>query len=105
MYICHRIMDSMEARFGHMRQRDTSVDMLRVKMSRRRSQSQKENRDKALNSRRQLDKLPELECSQLDISVAEHLSVIQEKAPNAKQVKSEFLCAFVVYSWITYLAT
>ncbi|XP_064808835.1 disks large-associated protein 5 [Oncorhynchus masou masou] len=81
-------MDSMEARFGHMRQRDTSVDMLRVKMSRRRSQSQKENRDKALNSRRQLDKLPELECSQLDMSVAEHVSVIQEKAPNAKQVKN-----------------
>uniref|UniRef100_A0A673W7A3 Discs, large (Drosophila) homolog-associated protein 5 n=1 Tax=Salmo trutta TaxID=8032 RepID=A0A673W7A3_SALTR len=81
-------MDSMEARFGHMRQRDTSVDMLRVKMSRRRSQSQKENRDKALNSRRQLDKLPEMECSQLDMSVAEHLSVIQEKAPNAKQVKN-----------------
>uniref|UniRef100_A0A4W5KVQ0 Discs, large (Drosophila) homolog-associated protein 5 n=1 Tax=Hucho hucho TaxID=62062 RepID=A0A4W5KVQ0_9TELE len=81
-------MDSMEARFGHMRQRDTSVDMLRVKMSRRRSQSQKENRDKALNSRRQLDKLPELECSQLDMSVAEHVPVIQEKAPNAKQVQN-----------------
>ncbi|XP_036811921.1 disks large-associated protein 5 isoform X1 [Oncorhynchus mykiss] len=81
-------MDTMEARFGHMRQRDTSVDMLRVKMSRRRSQSQKENRDKALNSRRQLDKLPELECSQLDMSVAEHVSVIQEKAPNAKHVKN-----------------
>ncbi|XP_045065713.1 disks large-associated protein 5-like isoform X2 [Coregonus clupeaformis] len=81
-------MDSMEARFGHMRQRDTSVDMLRVKMSRRRSQSQKENRHKALNSRRQLDKLPELECSQLDMSVAEHVSVFQEKALNTKQVKN-----------------
>ncbi|XP_045078698.1 disks large-associated protein 5-like isoform X1 [Coregonus clupeaformis] len=81
-------MDSMEARFGHLRQRDTSVDMLRVKMSRRRSQSQKENRDKALNSRRQLDKLPELECSQLDMSVVENVSVVQEKASNAKQVKN-----------------
>uniref|UniRef100_A0A4W5Q4N9 Discs, large (Drosophila) homolog-associated protein 5 n=1 Tax=Hucho hucho TaxID=62062 RepID=A0A4W5Q4N9_9TELE len=81
-------MDSVETRFGHLRQRDTSVDMLRVKMSRRRSQSQKKNRDKALNSRRQLDNLPELECSQQDMSVAENVSVVQENVPNAKQVKN-----------------
>ncbi|XP_042163414.1 disks large-associated protein 5-like isoform X3 [Oncorhynchus tshawytscha] len=81
-------MDSMEVRFGHLRQRDASVDMLRVKMFRRRSQSQKVNRDKALNSRRQLDNLPEFECSQLDMSVAENVSVVQENVPNAKQVKN-----------------
>lgn len=90
-------MDSMEACFSHLRQRDTSVDMLRVKMFRRRSQSQKENRDKALNSHRQLDNLPELECSQLDMSVAENVSVVQGNVLNAKQVKSElFLCVVVL---------
>ncbi|XP_031691133.1 disks large-associated protein 5-like [Oncorhynchus kisutch] len=57
-------------------------------MFRRRSQSQKVNRDKALNSRRQLDNLPEFECSQLDMSVAENVSVVQENVPNAKQVKN-----------------
>uniref|UniRef100_A0A4W6CEC0 Discs, large (Drosophila) homolog-associated protein 5 n=1 Tax=Lates calcarifer TaxID=8187 RepID=A0A4W6CEC0_LATCA len=60
----------MESRFAHLRQRDTTVSMLRVKMSRRRSQSLKENRERAVNTRRQLDKLPELEISSLDASIA-----------------------------------
>uniref|UniRef100_A0A8C8H6S0 Discs, large (Drosophila) homolog-associated protein 5 n=1 Tax=Oncorhynchus tshawytscha TaxID=74940 RepID=A0A8C8H6S0_ONCTS len=95
----------MEVRFGHLRQRDASVDMLRVKMFRRRSQSQKVNRDKALNSRRQLDNLPEFECSQLDMSVAENVSVVQENVPNAKQVKSElFLCDAAVEERMKKLA-
>ncbi|KAL0983920.1 hypothetical protein UPYG_G00134780 [Umbra pygmaea] len=80
-------MDSMEARFGYMRERDTSVDMLRVKLSRRRSRSQKENRDKALNIRRQLEKVAELECSQQDISIAGNMS-IQEKTSNSKDAKN-----------------
>lgn len=59
------------------------MSMLRVKMSRRRSQSQKENRDRAVNTRRQLEKLPELEVSSLDASVAmANMSVIQEKTLN-----------------------
>ncbi|XP_010904117.2 disks large-associated protein 5 [Esox lucius] len=75
----------MEARFGYLRERDTSVDMLRVKLSRRRSRSQKENRDKALNIRRQLDKVPELECSQQDMSVG-NVSIMEKKS-NAKQAR------------------
>ncbi|XP_035768051.1 disks large-associated protein 5 [Neolamprologus brichardi] len=73
----------MESRFAHLRQRDTSVSMLRVKMSRRRSHSQKENRERTVNTRRQLDKLPELEMSSLDASIAvANMSTIQEKTKN-----------------------
>lgn len=82
---------TMESRFAHLRQWDTSVSMLRVKMSRRRSQSQKENRERALNTRRQLDKLPELEMSSLDASIAvANMSTIQEKTQNnAKPAKGK----------------
>nr|XP_046234183.1 disks large-associated protein 5 isoform X2 [Scatophagus argus] len=74
----------MESRFAHLRQRDASVSMLRVKLSRRRSQSQKENRDRTVNTRRQLDKLPELEISSLDASIAmTNMSTIQEKTMNS----------------------
>ncbi|XP_070707841.1 disks large-associated protein 5 isoform X2 [Pempheris klunzingeri] len=84
----------MESRFAHLRQRDASVSMLRVRMSRRRSQSQKENRERAINTRRQLDKLPELEMSCLDASIAmANMSTIQEKTQNkgkpAKNVAGE----------------
>ncbi|KAK5850600.1 hypothetical protein PBY51_001466 [Eleginops maclovinus] len=73
----------MDSRFAHLRQRDTSVSMLRVKMSRRRSQSQKENRQRTMNTRRQLDKLPELEMSSLDASTTmTSMSIIQEKTVN-----------------------
>uniref|UniRef100_A0A3Q0R278 Discs, large (Drosophila) homolog-associated protein 5 n=1 Tax=Amphilophus citrinellus TaxID=61819 RepID=A0A3Q0R278_AMPCI len=73
----------MESRFAHLRERDTSVSMLRVKMSRRRSQSQKENRERTVNTRRQLDKLPELEMSSLDASMAmANISTIQDKTQN-----------------------
>ncbi|KAM3859854.1 disks large-associated protein 5 [Diretmus argenteus] len=74
----------MESRFAHLRQRDNSVDMLRVKMFRRRSQSQKENRERTMNTRRQLDKLPELETSSVNASI---MSAIQEKALNANLAK------------------
>ncbi|TSK14641.1 Disks large-associated protein 5 [Bagarius yarrelli] len=57
----------MDSRFAHLYKRDNSVSMIRVKMSRRRSQSQKENREKIRNIRRNLDQLPELELS-LDVS-------------------------------------
>lgn len=60
----------MESRFAHLRERDTSVSMMRVKMSRRRSQTQKENRERTVNSRRQLENLPELELSSMDASIA-----------------------------------
>lgn len=86
----------MESRFSHLRQRDTSVSMLRVKMSRRRSHSQKENRERTVNTRRQLDKLPELEMSSLNASIAvANMSTIQEKTKNnekpAKGMASQFL--------------
>lgn len=86
----------MESRFAHLRQRDTSVSMLRVKMSRRRSHSQKENRERTVNTRRQLDKLPELEMSSLNASIAvANMSTIQEKTKNnekpAKGMASQFL--------------
>ncbi|XP_008313329.1 disks large-associated protein 5 isoform X3 [Cynoglossus semilaevis] len=86
-------MDQMESKFSHLRRRDTSVSMLRVKMSRRKSQTLKENRDRAVNSRRQLDKLPELEASSLDASIAmANMSTIVEKTQsNAKSVKDSAL--------------
>ena len=78
--------DTMESRFSHLRQRDASVSMLRVKLSRRRSQSQKENRDRAVNTRRQLDKLPELDVSSMDASIAmANMSTINEKTLNTAQ--------------------
>uniref|UniRef100_A0A8C2ZBG3 Discs, large (Drosophila) homolog-associated protein 5 n=1 Tax=Cyclopterus lumpus TaxID=8103 RepID=A0A8C2ZBG3_CYCLU len=79
----------MDSQFAHLRQRDTSVSMLRVKMSRRRSQSQKENRERVVNTRRQLSELPELEVSSLDASIAQaNMSTIQEKTLNkAKSAK------------------
>ncbi|XP_046888156.1 disks large-associated protein 5 isoform X2 [Hypomesus transpacificus] len=78
----------MESRFARLRQRDNSVDMLRLKVSRRRSQTQKENRDRALNTRRQLDKLPEQDCSSLETSVMANQSTVKDKAPNVKQLKN-----------------
>ncbi|XP_034716606.1 disks large-associated protein 5 isoform X2 [Etheostoma cragini] len=79
----------MDSRFAHLRQRDTSVSMLRVKMSRRRSHSQKENRERTVNTRRQLAKLQELEVSCLDASIMADMSTIQEKTQkNAKSAKN-----------------
>ncbi|XP_028286637.1 disks large-associated protein 5 [Parambassis ranga] len=81
----------MESKFAHLRQRDTSVSMLRVKLSRRKSQSQKENRERVVNTRRQLDMVPELDMSSLDASIAvTNMSIIQEKT-NAKFAKNAAL--------------
>ncbi|XP_030630977.1 disks large-associated protein 5 [Chanos chanos] len=77
----------MESRFAHLYQRDSSVAMLRVKMSRRRSQTQKENRERLQNIRRNLDGLPELDVSQ-DISVIEK-SVISVKEVPLKATKDQ----------------
>ncbi|KAJ8331946.1 hypothetical protein SKAU_G00430720, partial [Synaphobranchus kaupii] len=63
----------MESRFAHLSQRDSSVPMLRVKMSRRRSQAQKENRDLAVSRHRGLNRLPELGVFALDVSVVGQL--------------------------------
>ncbi|XP_061088217.1 disks large-associated protein 5 isoform X1 [Conger conger] len=80
----------METRFSHLYKRDSSVSMLRVKMARRRSQSQKENRDRAVNRHRRLDQLPELEASALEESVIQPPTAVSEgMAPGQKQVKSE----------------
>ncbi|KAM9336613.1 disks large-associated protein 5 [Symphorus nematophorus] len=82
----------MDSRFAHLRQRDTSVSMLRVKMSRRKSQSQKENRERAMNTRRKLDKLPELEISSLDASIAmANMSTIQETTLNNTKLSKTIL--------------
>lgn len=73
----------MESKFSHLSQRDNSVSMLRVKMSRRRSQTQKENRERTVNTRRQLEKLMELDVSSLEASaVMANMSVIHEKTLN-----------------------
>lgn len=73
----------MESKFSYLSQRDYSVSMLRLKMSRRRSQTQKENREKTLNARRQLEKLTELDVSSVDASVvAANMSVVHQKTLN-----------------------
>lgn len=78
---------SMESKFSHMFQRDNSVSMLRVKMSRRRSQTQKENRERTVNTRRQLEKLMELDVSSLDASVAmANMSVAHERTLNGTAI-------------------
>uniref|UniRef100_A0A3B3ZIP4 Uncharacterized protein n=1 Tax=Periophthalmus magnuspinnatus TaxID=409849 RepID=A0A3B3ZIP4_9GOBI len=78
----------MASRFAHLRQRDNSVSMLRVKMSRRRSQSQKENRERIVNTRRQLEALQEMDMSALDASIAvTNMSVIQEKKKSETQLQ------------------
>lgn len=84
----------MDSKFSHLFKRDSSVSMLRVKMSRRRSQTQKENRERAVNTRRKLDKLMELDVSCLDASTAMgNVSVAQERTLNgtaiAKSKKSK----------------
>ncbi|XP_043108954.1 disks large-associated protein 5 isoform X2 [Puntigrus tetrazona] len=70
----------MDSRFAHLYKRDSSVSMIRLKMSRRRSQSQKENREKIQNLRRHLDNLPEIELS-MDASI---LMATQDKASKTK---------------------
>ena len=70
----------MEApgKFARLRQRDTSVEMIRLKTSRRKSQSQKENRERAINRRRQLDQVPEMD-STLEASImAVNISTVKE---------------------------
>lgn len=84
----------MESKFAHLSQRDNSVSMLRLKMSRRRSQTQKENRERTLNTRRQLEKVTELDASSVEASVAmTTTSVIHERtlsgAALAKSKKSK----------------
>ncbi|KAK2876593.1 hypothetical protein Q8A67_020689 [Cirrhinus molitorella] len=70
----------MDSRFAHLYKRDSSVSMIRLKMSRRRSQSQKETREKIQNLRRHLDQLPEIELS-MDAS---SLMATQDNAPKTK---------------------
>ncbi|XP_073684723.1 disks large-associated protein 5 [Garra rufa] len=70
----------MDSRFAHLYKRDSSVSMIRLKMSRRRSQSQKETREKIQNLRRHLDQLPEIELS-MDAS---SLMAPQYNAPKTK---------------------
>ncbi|XP_067285494.1 disks large-associated protein 5 isoform X2 [Pseudorasbora parva] len=70
----------MDSRFAHLYKRDSSVSMIRLKMSRRRSQSQKENREKIQNLHRHLDQLPEIELS-MDAS---SIIATQDKAPKTK---------------------
>ncbi|KAL0179726.1 hypothetical protein M9458_025168, partial [Cirrhinus mrigala] len=73
----------MDSRFAHLYKRDSSVSMIRLKMSRRRSQSQKENREKIQNLRRHLDQLPEIELS-MDAS---SIMATQDKAPKTMPAK------------------
>ncbi|XP_056627980.1 disks large-associated protein 5 isoform X2 [Triplophysa dalaica] len=75
----------MESRFAHLYKRDSSVSMIRMKLSRRRSQSQKENRGKMQNLRRNLDQLPEIELS-MDASSIIHT---QGDASKTMAVKAE----------------
>uniref|UniRef100_A0AAY4ATT6 Discs, large (Drosophila) homolog-associated protein 5 n=1 Tax=Denticeps clupeoides TaxID=299321 RepID=A0AAY4ATT6_9TELE len=80
----------MESRFAHLYQRDTSVSMLRVKMSRRRSQVQKENREKTQNLRRHLGSLLELDASEMSMhesAAVPSISIIDVKGSAAEERK------------------
>lgn len=77
----------MDSRFAHLYKRDSSVSMIRVKMSKRRSQTQRENREKMQNIRRHLDQVPEMEHS-LNV---ESVLPSQETARKADKSKTSFL--------------
>ncbi|KAL2078189.1 hypothetical protein ACEWY4_025874 [Coilia grayii] len=80
----------MEARFAFLHQRDTSVSMLRLKMSRRRSQSQKENRERCHNLRRRLENVPEQDSVMQDVSLLEKSVAVHEgKVIKTKAAKTE----------------
>ena len=84
----------MEApgKFARLRQRDTSVEMIRLKTSRRKSQSQKENRERAINLRRQLDQVPEMD-STLEASImAVNISTVKEIVPNVDRTAKGKVC-------------
>uniref|UniRef100_A0A8C5G5H3 Uncharacterized protein n=1 Tax=Gouania willdenowi TaxID=441366 RepID=A0A8C5G5H3_GOUWI len=67
-------------------QNERKLDKISMKI---RSQSQKENRDRMVNTRRNLGKLQELEVSCLDATTTD-MSVIQEKVENTgKTAKTE----------------
>lgn len=92
----------MDSKFAHLSRRDNSVSMLMLKMSRRRSQTQKENRERTMNTRRQLEKLTELDLSSVEASVAmTTTSVIHDrtlsgtalaKSKNQKHIRNVSLC-------------
>ncbi|XP_061120555.1 disks large-associated protein 5 [Syngnathus typhle] len=85
----------MESQFSYLRHRDNSVDMLRIKMSRRISQNQKENRERAMDARRQLDNLQEqeqeLDASSVSItsSTMKDLTNVQKKSAKDKAAEEK----------------
>ncbi|XP_051925605.1 disks large-associated protein 5 isoform X2 [Hippocampus zosterae] len=84
----------MDRQFSHLRRRDSSVAMLRVKMSRRISQNQKENRERAVDARRQLDNLTEQETN-LDNSAVTNspamkdVTNVKEKSAKTKALEEK----------------
>ena len=82
----------MEApgKFARLRQRDTSMVMIRLKTSRRKSQSQKENRDRAINLRRQLDQVPEMDSTpEASIMTTNMSNVVKDTAPKVQSAKGK----------------
>ncbi|XP_037133712.1 disks large-associated protein 5 isoform X2 [Syngnathus acus] len=85
----------MESQFSYLRHRDSSVDMLRIKMSRRISQNQKENRERAMDARRQLDNLQEqeqeMDASSVSItsSTMKDLTNVQKKSAKDKAAEEK----------------
>lgn len=88
--IYYRPIVTMDGQFSYLRRRDTSVAMLKVKMSRRLSQNQKENRGRAVDARRQLDNLPEHETN-LDTSAVTKTPGIKD-ITNIKEKSGKSSC-------------
>lgn len=80
----------MDSKFSHLFRRDSSVSMLRVKMSRRRSQTQKENRERTVNTRRKLEKLMEVDAStaMVNMSVAHERTLNGAAVAKSKKLKA-----------------
>ncbi|XP_077595793.1 disks large-associated protein 5 [Stigmatopora nigra] len=82
----------MESRFSYLRHRDSSTSMLKVKMLRRVSRTQKENRERLLDARRPLADVHERSCFG-DSSVAPGATPmnerknVQEKSTRSKAVE------------------
>lgn len=74
----------MESRFAFLHKRDTSASTVRRKMSRRLSQTQKENREKTHNSRRKLEDLSEVH----EMSTSETSLVISHNTAKPKKALS-----------------
>ncbi|XP_077481719.1 disks large-associated protein 5 isoform X2 [Stigmatopora argus] len=80
---------TMESRFSYLRHRDSSTDMLKVKMSRRVSRTQKENRERLLDARRPLADVHEPSCLAASSVAPDATPMNEQKNVQGKSTRSK----------------